>query len=147
MARGALLGSVALLLVGCAGAGDQRHAEEAVASFADISLLGSLQDALPGAGPQERLAAVVQRLRVPDETFMILNGDASWVVGPVRESTIGVTVYYFYADKSFSASQAWGVVCREYTVSDTVAVTAARCPDGTPRTPGSGAIGWDYRGS
>ena len=95
MARGALLGSVALLLVGCAGAGDQRHAEEAVASFADISLLGSLQDALPGAGPHERLAAVVQRLRVPDETFMILNGDASWVVGPVRESTIGVTVYYF----------------------------------------------------
>jgi hypothetical protein len=146
-ARGALLGSVALLLAGCAGAGDQRNAEQAAASFADTSLLGSLQEALPGAGPDGRLAAVVQRLRTPDETFMILNGDASWVVGPVRDSTIGITVYYFWEDKSFSASQAWGVVCREYTVSDTVTVTAVECPDGTPRSPGSGAVGWDYRGT
>lgn len=136
---------VSFVFSGCTDVGVQSGAHEAAASFADTPLLQSLQEAAHGADPDDRLAAVTEHLRHPGDELLVLNGDASWVVGSIRGSTIGVTAYYYWEDKSFFASRAWGMACHDYTVSDTVTVTAVECASDSPRTPGSEAVGWDFR--
>lgn len=142
----AVVPSLAVLLVaGCAATGVQGEADEAAAAFADTTLLRSLQEAAQVAPPDRRVAAVTDRLQEPDEEVLVTHPDASWVVGAVSGSEIGVTAYYYWEDKSFSASQAWGVACRRYTVSREVSVVPVECPETTPARPGRGVVGWDYR--
>lgn len=129
----------------CGSPSVQREADKTAAAFADTTLLRSLGEVARITPPAERVAAAVERLREPDEKLVVINAGASWVVGPVRGSTIDVTAYFNWEDKSFSASQAWGVACRQYTVSNEVTASPVECPEDTPPTPGRDAVGWDYR--
>lgn len=124
--------------------GNQSAADEAAATFADRVLPPVLTQAADSAAAGERLAAMKRRLKLPDQQFLISHGNSNWVVGDVRNSQISVTVYHNWVDKSFTAAQAWGIACREYTVAKKVTVQAVDCPNDTRESPGQGAVGWFY---
>jgi len=133
----------ALVVSGCADLGVQSHAHEAAASFADTSLLQALQEAAQAADPDGRLVAVAEQLDEPDDELRFLDGGGNWVVESAEGASITVSVYYYWEDKSFSASQAWGLACREYTVAETVTVTSVECASDVPSTPLlSELVGW-----